>query len=236
MKIFPALTFALAATALAATSVFLVAADDGAAANTLSDAEKQVGWKLLFNGKDTSHFRNYQAEGVKEQWQVKDGVLTLTGKGGGDIITREKYGAFEMTLDYRISPAGNSGLMYHVTEEEKRPWQTGPEIQIQDNVDGHDPQKAGWLYQFYAADKDTTKPAGEWNTLRILITPEKCVHWMNGEKYVEYVKGSEEWNAKLAASKFSKFPKFGKATEGHICLQDHGNVVSFRNIKIREVK
>ena len=234
MKIFPALT--CAAVVIAATSAILVAADGDATANTLTDAEKKAGWELLFNGRDLSHFRNYQADGVKEQWAVKDGVLTLTEKGGGDIITKEKFGSFEMTLDYRISKGGNSGLMYHVTEEEKRPWQTGPEIQIQDNVDGHDPQKAGWLYQFYAADKDATRPAGEWNTLRILITPEKCVHWMNGEKYVEYVKGSEEWNAKLAASKFSKFPKFGMATEGHICLQDHGNVVSFRNIKIREVK
>lgn len=236
MKFLPILSIALAIVAIATTSTFVRADAEKGNANTLTAAEKKAGWQLLFNGEDMGHFRNYQAEGVKEQWQVEDGVLTLTGKGGGDIITKDKYGAFEMILDYRISKGGNSGLMYHVTEEEKRPWQTGPEIQIQDNVDGHDPQLSGWLYQFYAADKDATNPAGEWNTLRILITPEKCAHWMNGEKYVDYVKGSKEWNEKLAASKFSKFPKFGVATEGHLCLQDHGNVVSFRNIKIRPIE
>jgi hypothetical protein len=100
-------------------------------------------------------------------------------------------------------------------------------------VDGRDPQKAGWLYQLYAPTVDTTKPAGEWNTLHIIITPEKCIHLMNGTKYVEYVKGSADWDAKVAASKFSKFPQFGKLAKGHICLQDHGNVVSFRNVKVK---
>ena len=157
---------------------------------------------------------------------------------GGDIITKKEYDAFEFSVDYKISKGGNSGLMFHVKETEGTPWRTGPEIQIQDNVGGHDPQKAGWLYQLYkpAKEVDATKPAGEWNTLRVLITPEKCVQWMNGTKYVEYVKGSDDWDKKVAASKFSKFKNFGKATKGHLCLQDHGNVVSFRNIKIREVK
>jgi len=162
-------------------------------------------------------------------------LLTLTGKGGGDIITKEQFGAFELVLEYRISPRGNSGVIYHVTEEEKRPWQTGPEIQIQDNSHGHDPQKAGWLYQLYAADVDATNPPGEWNELRILITPETCKHWMNGTPYVEYVKGSADWQERYEASKFVKYPKFGQADRGHICLQDHGNVVSFRNIKIRRL-
>ncbi|HIF00375.1 MAG TPA: DUF1080 domain-containing protein, partial [Fuerstia sp.] len=206
------------------------------APNTLGVREKAGGWTLLFNGKDTSQWRNYQKDTISDGWKVENGELIRKGKGAGDIITKKQFDAFEITLDYKISKEGNSGLMFHVTEEEKRPWQTGPEIQIQDNVDGHDPQKAGWLYQFYSSETDATKPAGEWNTLRVLITPEKCVHWMNGKKYVEYVKGSDDWNERLAASKFSKFPKYGVATKGHICLQDHGDLVSFRNIKIREVK
>jgi hypothetical protein len=210
----------------------------GQSPNSLSDEEKKAGWVLLFDGKSTEHFRNFKKEGMSPKWVVKDGALTLTGRGGGDILTKKEYGAFEFSVDYKISKGGNSGLMYHVKETAGTPWQTGPEIQIQDNVDGHDPQKAGWLYQLYrpAEGVDATKPAGEWNTLRILITPEKCVHWMNGTKYVEYVKGSDDWKKKVGASKFKKFEGFGEATSGHLCLQDHGNVVSFRNIKVRELK
>ena len=207
-------------------------------ANELTAAEKKAGWTLLFDGKTMKHFRNYKKEDVRGQWVVKNGAFTLLKKGGGDIITKKQYEAFEFTVDYKITPGGNSGLMYHVQESESTPWRTGPEIQILDNPKGKDPQKAGWLYQLYrpAEGVDATKPAGKWNTIRILITPEKCVHWMNGTKYVEYVKGSEDWDKKVAASKFSKFKDFGKATKGHICLQDHENEVSYRNVKIREVK
>ena len=202
--------------------------------NTLTEKEQADGWVLLFDGKDMSKFRNYNKEDLSDKWVVKDGAFTLTEKGGGDIITKDEYEAFELKLDFKISPGGNSGIMYHVEEVEgQTPWKTGPEIQIQDNVDGHDPQKAGWLYQLYAADTDATNPAGEWNSVRIVISPDKCVHYMNGTKYVEYVKGSADWDEKVAASKFSKFPDFGKPTKGHICLQDHGNVVSFRNVKVK---
>ncbi|MDF1850242.1 MAG: DUF1080 domain-containing protein [Verrucomicrobiales bacterium] len=203
--------------------------------NQLTDEEKQDGWELLFDGKDLSQWRNFKGEGIRDQWIVKDGAFTLTKKGGGDILTKKQFGAFELKFDYKISKGGNSGFMYHVTEEENTPWKTGPEVQIQDNVDGHDPQKAGWLYQLYAAETDATNPAGEWNTMHIIITPEKCVHYMNGTKYVEYVKGSKDWDEKVAASKFSKFPKFGKPTKGHINFQDHGNVVSFRNVKVKDL-
>ena len=213
----------------------LRAEEKPAALNTLTDAEKAEGWVLLFDGKSLSKSRNYQKQEINDKWKIEDGIFTLTEKGGGDIITRDEYGAFELMLDYRIAPEGNSGLMFHVGEAEKTPWMTGPEIQIQDNEAGHDPQKAGWLYQLYPASVDATHPAGEWNSLHIIISPEKCVHIMNGTKYVEYVKGSADWDAKVAASKFSKFPNFGKLTKGFICLQDHGNVVSFRNVKIKSL-
>ena len=201
--------------------------------NTLTAKEKADGWKLLFNGKDLSSWRNYQADGINEKWKIEGDTFMLTAKGGGDIVTHDQYGAFELKIDFKISPKGNSGVMFHVQETEQKAWRTGPEIQVQDHAQGKDPQKAGWLYQLYKTDVDTANPAGEWNTIHILITPEKCEHYMNGTKYFEYVKGSEDWNKRVAASKFSKYPSFGKPTRGHICLQDHGNVVHFRNVKIK---
>jgi len=205
--------------------------------NELTAEESSQGWKLLFDGKSTAGWHNYKKQGaeVGPGWKIADGALTRADKGAGDILTNGEYDAFELKLEFSISPGGNSGVMYHVQETEGAPWQTGPEIQIQDNNDGHDPQKCGWLYQFYSTDKDATKPAGEWNELRILITPEKCEHVMNGVKYFEYVKGSDDWNERLAKSKFKAFPNFGKPTKGFICLQDHGNLVAYRNIKIRPI-
>ncbi len=202
-----------------------------------TEAEKAEGWVSLFDGKDASqHWRNFGGEGLKEQWIVKDGELTLTGKGGGDIITKNQYEAFEFVVEYKISEGGNSGLMFHCTESEKKPWMTGPEIQIQDHTNGKDPQKAGWLYQLYQAKEDAAKPHGEWNKLHIKISPQGSVVWLNGVKYYEFVKGSEEWDKKVAASKFTKFANFGKPSKGHIALQDHGNVVSFRGMKVKELK
>ena len=180
--------------------------------------------------------RESSKKDLSSGWQVEDGALVRAARGAGDIITVDKYGAFELVLEYQISPGGNSGVMYHVLEQKgSPPWHTGPEIQIQDNAGGHDAQKSGWLYQLYPADEDASKPAGEWNELRVLISPEKCATHMNGVKYNEYVKGSADWDQRVAKSKFHKFEGFGKATAGHICLQDHGNRVSFRNIRIRKL-
>jgi hypothetical protein len=205
--------------------------------NTLSPEEEKAGFKLLFDGKGIEHFRNYKSETIKPQWQVKDGALTLTVKGGGDIITKQKYGAFELLIDYKIAPKGNSGIMFHVAETDGPSYRTGPEIQVQDNREGRDPQKAGWLYQLYPAPQgvDATKPAGEWNTLRIIINkaPAKSEIHMNGTKYSEFVLGSDEWKQKVAKSKFKDWEGFGTQGKGFICLQDHGDVVSFRNIKIK---
>jgi hypothetical protein len=109
-------------------------------------------------------------------------------------------------------------------------------VQLQDNVKGRDPQKAGWLYQFYRSETDKTKPAGEWNNFRLVVNRNKCEHWMNGTKYFDYEIGSQDWNEKFAKSKFAKMDGFAKTPLGHICLQDHGNLVAFRNIKIRVIK
>jgi hypothetical protein len=205
--------------------------------NALIDAEKAQGWKLLFDGKDASPFwRGYKKETLPEGWVVEDGALVRKGKG--DIITKDQFESFEFSIEWKISEGGNSGVMFKVQETDGPPYVTGPEAQIQDKVKGRDPQKAGWLYQLYAASIDTTKAAGEWNhfVLKCQKSGEgkyRCEHWMNGAKYVEYEIGSDEWNEKVAGSKFAKMPGFAKSAAGHICLQDHGNEVAFRNIKIR---
>lgn len=236
------------------TAILSVNAATQAGQNELTEAESRSGWKLLFDGETTSGWRNYKQDSVSEGWVTEEGVLSRVGRGAGDIITKDQFEHFELQLEYRISKGGNSGLMFHVTEENPRPWQSGPEIQIQDNVDGHDPQKAGWLYQLYQPQKpawarkfeaqvgykgiemdDATRPAGQWNHLYVRVTARDGEVCMNGVSYFKFVKGSDDWNKRVAASKFAKFENFGKASKGHICLQDHGNLVSFRNIRIREL-
>ena len=220
-----------------------VIADAGV--NQLTESEKRSGWQLLFDGSSLENFRNYKQESVSDGWKVEDGELVWTRKKAGDLITKKKYRSFELVLDYKISKGGNSGLMFHVAETDGPPWHTGPEIQIQDNVDGHDPQKAGWLYQLYQpaapkwanvkAVRDMTRPAGQWNQLYLRVTPKQSEVCLNGVRYYTFVVGDKKWNQKVAASKFAKFDGFGKQGEGHICLQDHGNEVAFRNIKVREL-
>ncbi|TWU43388.1 hypothetical protein Q31b_24270 [Novipirellula aureliae] len=208
--------------------------------NQLTDQEKAEGWRLLFDGISMDSWRSYKKESVNDGWKVVDGAMVRGEKGADDIITKEQFDAFELSLEYKISKGGNSGVMFHVTEEGPEPYSSGPEIQIQDNVDGHDPQKAGWLYQFYSSEVDATKPVGEWNELRLILhsdkSSEKSEVFMNGTKYYEFVKGSDDWNEKLANSKFASWPLFAKASKGHIALQDHGNIVSFRNLKIRPLE
>lgn len=218
------------------------AGNAAAAPNTLTDAEKAAGWQLLFDGKAVEHWRNYKKQDVSDKWQVKDGALVLAGRGGGDIVTKEQFDAYELVLDFKISKGGNSGLMFHVQETDGPPYHTGPEVQIQDN-DGRDPQKAGWLYQLYQPPTDektgkpidATKPVGEWNTLRLLLDGAKGEIEMNGVKYASFELWSDDWNQRVAKSKFAKWDGFGECKSGHICLQDHGDVVAFRNIKIRPI-
>ena len=231
-------------TGLALTAIlgFRAAAADNATINTLTDAEKAAGWRLLFNGRDFTGWHNFKGEGVRPGWQVKDGALSCVDPhNAGDLVTTEAFGWFELELDYNISEGGNSGIMYHVTDQGSAAWATGPEIQLEDNAKAADPQRCGWLYALYQppADPktgkpiDATKPAGQWNHMRILISPEKCVHEVNGVKYFDYVLGSDDFKERVAKSKFSTMPFFAKADSGYLSLQgDHGQV-SFRNIKLR---
>ena len=213
-------------------------------ANTLTAEEKQAGWKLLFNGQNFDGWHNFKAEGVQPGWQVKEGSLVCVDpKNAGDIVTADQFEWFELELDYNISEAGNSGIMYHVSDKGSGTWATGPEFQLEDNVKAKDPVRCGWLYALYqppidpktGKTLDATKPVGEWNHVRLVISPAKCEHIINGVKYFDYVLGSDDFNARVAKSKFATMPLFAKAPKGRIALQgDHGQV-SFRNIKIRSL-
>jgi len=226
--------------ALIATTRFAVAED--ANINTLTDAEKAAGWKLLFDGKSFAGWHNFKQDGICDGWQIKDGSLVCVDPhNAGDIVTKGKFRWFELQLDYNIAVAGNSGIMFHVTNKGDHVWSTGPEFQLEDNVAAADHIRCGWLYALYqppidpATGKilDATKPVGEWNHVRLVVNADKCIHEINGVKYFEYVLGSDDFKARVANSKFGKMPFFAKSDTGFIALQgDHGQV-SFRNIKIR---
>jgi hypothetical protein len=212
--------------------------------NILSAAEKAAGWQLLFNGTNLNGWHNFKREGVRPGWQVKEGALVCADpRNASDIVTSNQFDWFELQLDYNISHAGNSGILYHVTEEGGATWATGPEFQLEDNKEASDPVRCGWLYALYQPPNDpttgrpldATKPVGEWNHVRLLISQDKCEHEINGVKYFEYVLGSDDFKARVAKSKFGKMPLFAKSDKGSVALQgDHGQV-SFRNIKIRPI-
>jgi Domain of Unknown Function (DUF1080) len=177
---------------------------------------------------------------------VIDGVLTRVaggaggkGAGGGDdIVTVERFGDFELTLQWRVGKGVNSGILYRVTEDAVTSWHVAPEMQVLDNVGWGESERrhhAGALYDLYAPAKDTTRPLSEWNDVRLVVNGAHVEHWLNGEKVVECEIGSDDWNRRVANSKFKDKPDFAKATEGHICLQDHSGRIEYRNIKIRSL-
>ncbi|MBX3408533.1 MAG: DUF1080 domain-containing protein [Phycisphaeraceae bacterium] len=209
--------------------------------NTLTDAEKAQGWKLLFDGQSTEHFRGFRKATFPEQgWIVRDGTLTHTKSGrGGDICSKEMYGDFEFVCDWRVEAGGNSGIMYRCSEEHQYPWQTGPEMQILDDLghaDGRNAKtRAGTLYDLVACAADVSRPAGEWNTARVIARGGRIIHELNGIVVVDIDLASDEYKAAHAASKWPGMPHFATLAQGHICLQDHGDEVSFRNIKVRRL-
>jgi hypothetical protein len=212
--------------------------------NTLTDAEKAAGWQLLFNGTNFDGWHKFKHDGMGPGWVIEDGAMSKK-EGGGDIVTSNKFDWFDLELDYKISAGGNSGIMYHVTDKGPTIWWTGPEFQLEDDYPPEDTGwLCGWLYGLYrppidpatGKELDATKPADQWNHVRLLVTPQKCEHYINGVKYLEYVLHSDDFNAKVAASKFSKMRGFAQSDIGYIGLQgDHPGSVSFRNVKIRPI-
>jgi len=232
---------ALGAALVIVTAAAGVSAAGDAPINTLTPEEKAAGWILLFDGQDFNGWHNFKKDGIRSGWQIQDGAMVVVNpREAGDIVTSNTFGWFELQLDYNISEAGNSGIMYHVTEDGRATYETGPEFQLEDNEKAVDHIRCGWLYQLYQPPDDpktgkpldATKPVGEWNHIRLLISPDKCEHDINGVKYFEYVLGSDDFNARVARSKFRTMTNFAKAGAGFIALQgDHGSV-SFRNIKL----
>jgi len=205
----------------------------------LSVDEQSAGWKLLFNGKDHSGWRGYKMEQAPAAWKItKNGELYFSKKGkGGDMMTVDQYGDFELQLEWKIAPGGNSGIFFWVSEDKNYSWETGPEIQILDNKlhkDGGDMStSAGANYALHAPAQDVTRPAGEYNQVRLFVKGTHIEHWLNGVKIVEYEIGSADWEARVAKSKFGTMPGYGRNRKGHIVLQDHGDKVWYRNIRIR---
>ena len=204
-------------------------------------AADAVGWETLFNGTSTAKWRGYkQSDFPTKGWVVEDGALKVQG-GGGDLVTRDQYGSFELLWEWKVSPGANSGLIYHVSEEFGASYETGPEYQILDDAkhgDGKNPKtSAGALYALIAPNANKQlKPVGEWNKSRLVIYGAHVQHWLNGKLIVQYDLGSPELKALIAQSKFKDMPKFAQVTSGHICLQDHGDAVWYRNIRVKRLE
>jgi hypothetical protein len=217
------------------------------AQNTLTKKEKAQGWKLLFDGKTTTGWRKFNSNTTPPAWKVVDGTLffdntAVENAEKCDIITDAEYENYELLLEWKIDSCGNSGIMFNVIEDPKYTsiWQTGPEMQILDNSCHPDAKiekhRAGDLYDLIKCSKETVNPAGQWNQVRILSNKAKYEFWLNGAKVVEFTMHTPAWEEMVKNSKFKAMPDFGKATKGHIALQDHNDKVWFRNIKIRELK
>jgi hypothetical protein len=217
-------------------------------ANTLKEEEKADGWELLFDGSTLNGWKRYNADTIGPLWTVKDSMIVCNGEGltegtkknGGSLTTIRKFSNFELSVDWKISPGGNSGILYHVVEnpQYKHEYETGPEYQLLDDLGWKDKmtpaQAAGSNYDMYAAPADKKlMPVGEWNVSKIMYNNGHVEHWLNGIKTVEFEEGSDDYETRYKKSKWIKYPGWNKSKTGNIALQDHGASVYFRNIKIK---
>ncbi len=219
--------------------------------NKLSKQEKSEGWMLLFNGKNFDGWRQCNGTAMPKNWKIEDHAMKVFtapekkkghGSGGDILYPGKKFKNFELSVDWKTSSEGNSGIFYAVQEVPGKPiYYAAPEIQVLDNKDASDNKidshLAGSLYDMIAADPKTVNPAGEWNTIVVKVKDGHVTHTQNGVKVVEYTLWTPEWDTMVQNSKFKNFPGFtnGIAKEGYIGLQDHGHAIWFRNIKIREL-
>lgn len=219
-------------------SLYVPAAQDMSTPNTLTPTEQAAGWRLLFDGKTTNGWRGFRKPALPGGWQAVDGALTRVGDGG-DIITVDEFGDFELSLQWSVPPNGNSGVLYRVTEDTDVIWHHAPEYQVIDNAyqPGLKPaQHAGANYDLHPPSRDVTRPVGSWNDARIVARGAHVEHWLNGVKVVDYELWTADWERRVRESKFKDYPNYGRARRGHIGLQDHNDRIRFRNIKLRELK
>jgi hypothetical protein len=197
-------------------------------------------WQMLFDGKDLTAWKVYgKSVETPVTWAVEEGGVLAWRKGGGSIATRDTFGDFELELEWKLSAGANSGIMFGVDEKSDKPWHSGPELQLLDDSKHRDGKSAltasGALYALYAPMKAAAKPIGEWNTQRVVVKAGRIHSWLNGELVVDATVGSDDWNARVAKSKFAPFRQFAKVSPGRILLQDHGDPVWFRKIRIRRL-
>lgn len=212
-----------------------------------SESEEKSEWIYLFDGKDTSGWRGFNSETLPENWIIEEGTLKSQGSGGdigGDIVYgKSSFEFFELSLEWKISEGGNSGIFYHVQEGEqyKAPYETAPEYQLIDDIGFPEPledwQKLAADYAMYPADstQKIVKKAGKWNTSRIVFSSDKAEYWLNGNKVVEFVPYSDDWEKRRTSGKWDAYPDYGTFKKGLIGLQDHGSFIWFKNIKIKEL-
>lgn len=213
---------------------------------TIGDNTETGIWISLFDGKSLAGWHGFNKTGEVKNWAIEDGALVCLGaaKGdtGGDIVSDKEFENFELTWDWKITKGGNSGVMYHVIENAKyeAPYETGPEYQVIDDIGFpgklEEWQKAGADYAMNTAnDKKKLKPVGDWNTSKILFNNGHVEHWLNGEKIVEFQAWTDAWHKEKKEGKWKAFPDYGLAKKGRIALQDHGNKVYFKDIRIRRL-
>jgi len=201
-----------------------------------------MGWESLFDGKTMDQWRVYQEEDLRG-WEIRDDEMIALGleEGHADIITKEIYTNFELRLEWNISQGGNSGIFFNVAEEEElgTVYQSGPEYQLADDLslakDYNRTRVSGANYDMHAPRLNVAKPAGQWNTTRLIVDEGHVQHWLNGKKVVAYNLWTPEWEEIKKNSKWSFYPKYGSYTSGHIALQDHGGQIRFRNVKLRRL-
>ena len=214
--------------------------------NVLTPEEKSAGWELLFDGATLDGWKDYNGKTLTQPWHVVDGCIQAKGDGSdgsGYIVTNKEYENFELAWDWKLSKAGNSGMLYHVVErpEFKVPYVTGPEFQLLDDVNFPDPvedwQKCGVDYAMHLPDytKMNINPAGEWNNSKIVFDNGHVEHWINGQKILEFEAWTDDWHARKNSGKWTMAPEYGLSKSGVLCLQDHGYPASFRNLKIKEL-